>query len=255
MIIPKLKLGIMLTVPTMICSSCDSYTEPSEVRYRVDVVMREKGRLFKGRGVWSRGVSRPIVALANGINSKFSGDAIPVKLPEGRVGVVLLEYWTRLDRRIPTDAPIDNVGALPRLLFKPLLFESTGDEVDLNKNISKSQIPPIRVECRKDFLPTSINVGGDDYFDYSKGICFRIAYSKNAKDPGDLKILDPYCAYEDVSCPVHIVSITITKTAAPVTRQLNHVFPWLEVLLRKKDNLGRWPNGTIVPDSIWALRR
>jgi hypothetical protein len=85
-------IGVALMGAAAGCSLLQGTTRHGEVRFRVDVMIKDDQVRRKGSGVWSFSLSKPRLALVSAYSSKFEAEAIPIELGGGAWAFVLPRY-------------------------------------------------------------------------------------------------------------------------------------------------------------------
>ncbi|MBB4154554.1 hypothetical protein GGQ80_002470 [Sphingomonas jinjuensis] len=202
----------------------------AEFRYRISVVVHDGLETHKGSAVWQLVLTRPPVRMMDEFSASFAGDAVPVRLGDGSVLVLLLQRWRPEQMKGPRVAPSEDAGTLPRLVYGNDAHYAGHDEIARLSAIANTPLTRKRLVCKPSLFTTSQSNQAGAPKQGEVRICFKIAYSQNPKTPEALREITAQ-AYGFTRSTYPQIDIYVEPTNSPVDRPLDAVFPWLKPLL------------------------
>lgn len=196
-----LQFGVIITATSLVvaCSLAPGYQTRGEVRFRVDVVLRDDGVDRAGSGVWSFSLYKPVIALAQRYSSDFDAEAIPIRLSGDRWAFVL-----------PSTAGLSGSAARwPELAFDfSQEVRGSGDGPSALARLGAMYGRTATIQC----------VSGDNLAP-SEIVCPSILLTDN---PQDLRsfVLSRHSTDRKTLNQLYIKRLSITITDQPTTKRL-----------------------------------
>lgn len=206
----SLWIAFYMTAPGLAaaCSSALGPPNRGEVRFRVDVTLREQGIQKQGSAVWSFSLEKPTVALVRPYSSHFEAEAIPIKLGSGEWAFVL-----------PSNVRVnDSAAKWPELAFGFSQEVRNGGGPDALGRLGAMYGRSAHIEC-----VDSTELGR---IKPSSVACPTVLVSNQIAEPRSFRLVD-HAAGSTPRSGLQVEKVTITITDRPVTRRLERVLPWL----------------------------